>query len=100
MKYQLNNYTVSELINGNWKTIANFYNQTGSDNDARKMANALYQSLITSTQTEKEMDNISFDDNADKTDDIEDCDNKGCGFNVDGKCTASATECFGYIDPE
>ena len=46
-KYQLNDYTVSELINGNWKTIANFYNQTGSVNDARKMANNFYQTLIT-----------------------------------------------------
>lgn len=46
------------------------------------------------------MEEISFDGDADKTDDIECCGNKCCGFNVDGKCTASGTECFGYIDPD
>lgn len=46
MKYQLNDYTISELINGNWVTIANFYNQTGSENSARTMANDFYQKLI------------------------------------------------------
>ncbi len=34
-----------------------------------------------------------------KTDNTDFCDNKGCGFNFNGKCTASGTECFGYIDP-
>lgn len=46
------------------------------------------------------MSDISFDNSADKTDDIEDCDNKGCGFNVNGKCTSNGTGCFGYIEPE
>lgn len=38
--------------------------------------------------------------NGEKTDGIEDCDNFGCGFNADGKCTATGTECFGYIEPK
>jgi hypothetical protein len=42
---------------------------------------------------------MCFDDGADKTDNIEGCGNKGCGFNSSGNCTASGTECFGYIDP-
>ena len=46
------------------------------------------------------MESVNFDDGADKTDDIEYCGNKGCGFNVDGKCTANGTECFGYIDSD
>jgi hypothetical protein len=33
----------------------------------------------------------------DNTDDIELCGNKGCGFNVNRKCTARGTKCFGYI---
>ena len=49
---------------------------------------------------EIKVEDINFDAVADETDDIEDCVNKGCGFNVDGKCTANGTECFGYIDPE
>ena len=43
-------------------------------------------------------DYVSLDCSAEKTDDVEDCGNKGCGFNVNGKCTAKGTECFGYID--
>jgi hypothetical protein len=46
------------------------------------------------------METINFDGSADKTDDIEDCSNKGCGFNINGKCTASGAECFGYVDPD
>ena len=33
-----------------------------------------------------------------KTSNIETCNNKGCGFNVDGNCTASGTTCFGFIE--
>ena len=29
-----------------------------------------------------------------------DCNNKGCGFNIDGKCTASGTTCFGFMKVE
>ena len=43
---------------------------------------------------------ISFDITPEKTDDIYQCGNKGCGFCVNGECTASGTECFGYIDPD
>jgi len=46
------------------------------------------------------MEIVNFDSSADKTDNIECCGNKGCGFNVDGNCTANGTECFGYIDIE
>ncbi len=46
------------------------------------------------------MEIVSVDIDADKTDDIEECNNKGCGFNIAGECTANGTECFGYIDPE
>ena len=43
---------------------------------------------------------MCFDSDAGKTDDIEYCGNKGCGFNVNEKCKANGTECFGYIDVE
>ena len=46
------------------------------------------------------MQQILFCTDADKTDDIEDCDNFGCCFNAEGKCTATCTECFGYIQPK
>ena len=26
------------------------------------------------------------------------CNNKGCGFNKDSKCSATGTTCFGYIE--
>ena len=35
-----------------------------------------------------------------KTSNTNFCNNNGCGFNVNGKCTASGTECFGYIKPK
>lgn len=46
------------------------------------------------------MEKILFCGDADKTDEIEDCDNLGCAFNESGKCTATGTECFGYIEPK
>ena len=46
------------------------------------------------------MDELNFnEDRAEKTDNIERCENWGCGFNVSGECGASGTECFGYICP-
>jgi hypothetical protein len=44
------------------------------------------------------MEDMLFTDNAEKTNDIEDCANKGCGFNVEGKCKANGTECFGFME--
>tara|TARA_R110000744_G_scaffold353019_1_gene459287 strand:- start:51 stop:470 length:420 start_codon:yes stop_codon:yes gene_type:complete len=32
-----------------------------------------------------------------QTSDIDDCSNDGCGFNKEGICEASGTECYGYI---
>ena len=34
------------------------------------------------------------------TTDILDCANNGCGFCDNGKCRASGTYCFGYLDPD
>ena len=48
----------------------------------------------------KDSININVDIEPEPTDDIEECRNKGCVFNKHGFCTASGTECFGYIDPE
>lgn len=46
------------------------------------------------------MNEFNFEFKAPKTDDVESCKNLGCGFNLNGKCTASGTECFGYIEDE
>lgn len=43
------------------------------------------------------MSEITVEYEAPKTDNVEECKNQGCGFNVDGACTASGTECFGFI---
>lgn len=43
----------------------------------------------------KEIDESKF-----QTSDIENCNNNGCGFNIDGKCTASGTTCFGFMKVE
>tara|TARA_R110000744_G_scaffold326797_1_gene432552 strand:- start:32 stop:331 length:300 start_codon:yes stop_codon:yes gene_type:complete len=42
------------------------------------------------------MEEIIFT-NGDKTSDIDDCSNNGCGFNKEGICEDSGTECFGYF---
>ena len=42
------------------------------------------------------MEEIIFT-NGDKTSDIDDCSNNGCGFNKEGICEASGTECCGYF---
>lgn len=31
---------------------------------------------------------------------IANCGNLGCGFNVAGKCTATGSKCFGFIEAE
>lgn len=44
------------------------------------------------------MEDIIFFGGKDTTQVVE-CINKMCGFNRGGKCTASGTECFGYMEP-
>lgn len=48
----------------------------------------------------KDYIDVNADMEPEHTDDIEECGNKGCGLNEFGNCTASGTECFGYIEPE
>ena len=61
-----------------------------------------YQCVLTTLQiiTRKQrraMEEVIFT-NGDKTSDIDDCSNNGCGLNKDGVCQASGTECFGYFN--
>lgn len=34
------------------------------------------------------------------TSEVDSCSNKGCGFNMDGTCSANGTYCFGYFESE